>query len=96
MSSLFSKAYCCMAESNCRRLLMQALACDMPRAFTKLGIAIPASKPIMETTIMISSNVNPDLLDTLFFMSLILQIGAPVKIRPTTILSPEKPGTMSR
>ena len=38
---------------------MQAFCCEVVRAFTKLGIAIAASKPIMATTIMISTRVNP-------------------------------------
>src|SRR5882724_2280331 len=38
---------------------MQALVCDVPRAFIKLGIAIVANNPIRPTTIMISTKVNP-------------------------------------
>src|SRR5436190_21242762 len=44
---------------------MQALACEVVRAFTKLGIAIAAKRPIMATTIMISTKVKPDLFDVL-------------------------------
>src|SRR5579859_216080 len=44
-------------------LLMQAFCCDVARAFTKLGIAMAASKPMMATTIMISTRVKPALRD---------------------------------
>src|SRR5580704_6879793 len=40
-------------------LLIQALAWEVARAFTKLGIAIAARRPIMATTIMISTSVKP-------------------------------------
>src|SRR5579862_3743519 len=55
----FSKAHCCLAPSIWRKLLMQALVCEVVRARTKLGIAMAASKPMMATTIMISTSVNP-------------------------------------
>src|SRR5260370_10372157 len=38
---------------------MHALACEVVRALMKLGIAIAASKPMMATTIMISTSVKP-------------------------------------
>src|SRR5580692_9522688 len=44
-------------------LLMQAFCCEVARAFTKLGMAMAASKPIMATTIMISTRVKPALRD---------------------------------
>src|SRR2546429_8231681 len=44
---------------------MQAFICDWVRARTKLGIAIAARRPIMATTIMISTSVKPDFLDVL-------------------------------
>src|SRR5881394_2165173 len=47
---------------------MQAFFWLAVRAFTKLGIAIAASKPMMATTIMISTRVKPDLWDVLTFM----------------------------
>src|SRR6266496_6448829 len=47
---------------------MQAFIWDCVRARTKLGIAIAARRPIMATTIMISTRVKPDLLDLLIFM----------------------------
>src|ERR1035438_1268890 len=65
---LFSNAQVWTALSIWRRLLMQAFFCDCVRARTKLGIAIAASKPMMATTIMISTSVNPDLFDVLFFI----------------------------
>src|SRR5271154_4647344 len=49
------------AASIWRRLLMQALACEVARAFTKFGIAMAARRPIMATTTMISTSVNPAL-----------------------------------
>src|SRR6267142_558380 len=50
---------CWMAESICRMLLMQAVACDLARECTKLGMAMAANKPMMATTIIISTNVKP-------------------------------------
>src|SRR5437867_10243481 len=47
---------------------MQALVCEVVRALTKLGIAIAANRPIMATTIMISTNVQPALRDVLIFI----------------------------
>src|SRR5438552_15502268 len=40
---------------------MQALTWEVSRALTKLGMATAASRPMMATTIMISTNVNPPL-----------------------------------
>ena len=55
---------------------MQALACAVERAFTKLGIAIAASRPMMATTIMISTSVNPARLEVLFaFMVCVFNRG---------------------
>src|SRR6266404_306151 len=67
-ASFASNAYCCTAPSYWRRLLMQAFACDVVRALTKLGIAIAAKSPIMATTIMISTRVKPALFDALLFI----------------------------
>src|ERR1017187_243903 len=49
------------AASIWRRLLMHALACELARAFTKFGIAMAARRPMMATTIMISTSVKPAL-----------------------------------
>jgi hypothetical protein len=57
---LFSSAQVDFAPSICFILAMQALRWDAVRALTKLGIAIAASKPMMATTIMISTSVKPD------------------------------------
>src|ERR1700761_4335472 len=57
----FSNAHCCFAASMMRRLLIQAFVCEVWRAFTKFGIAIAANRPMMATTIMISTSVKPDL-----------------------------------
>src|ERR1700722_20945439 len=48
---------------------MHALACDVARAFTKLGIAIAASRPMMPTTIIISTSVKPNF-RRFFFISI--------------------------
>src|SRR5579871_4792300 len=66
--ALFSKAQVCFAPSIWRRLLMQALCWALRRARTKLGIAIVASKPMMATTIMISTRVKPPARLVLFFI----------------------------
>src|SRR5882724_10804187 len=65
---LFSNAHCWIAPSIWRRLLMQAFCCEVVRALMKLGMAIAANRPIMATTIMISTNVKPDLRDDLIFI----------------------------
>jgi len=68
--ALFSSAHCSFAPSICLRLLMHAFFCAVLRAFTKLGIAIAASNPMIATTIMISTNVNPDLRVVVSFIGL--------------------------
>src|SRR5438105_3356964 len=65
---LFSNAQVWTAPSIWRRLLMHAFCCEVVRARTKFGIAIATSRPIMATTIMISTSVKPDLLGTLIFI----------------------------
>src|ERR1039457_2054459 len=65
---LCSSAYCCVAAAYCRRLLMQAFICDVVRALTKFGIAIAANRPMMATTIMISTSVNPAMREVLMFI----------------------------
>jgi hypothetical protein len=51
---------------------MQAFIWDVVRAFTKLGIAIAASKPMIATTIIISTNVKPYFLGLIFFIGYFL------------------------
>lgn len=68
LAILFSKAYCSLAPSICFRLAMQAFFCAVCRALTKFGRAIAASKPIIATTIMISTRVKPAFLGTLIFI----------------------------
>src|SRR5579859_4010723 len=58
---LFSNANWLAAASIWRRLLIQAFACEVARALTKFGIAIAAKRPMMATTIMISTSVKPAL-----------------------------------
>src|SRR6185295_9151237 len=67
---LVSRAHCCLAESIWRRLLMHAFIWAVVRARTKLGMAIAARRPIMATTIMISTSVKPDLRDLLIFITI--------------------------
>ena len=67
-SFLFSSAHCWIAPSICRRLLMHAFFCEVVRALMKLGMAIAANRPIMATTIMISTNVKPDVRVVLCFI----------------------------
>lgn len=55
---------------------MQALACDVARAFTKFGIAIAANTPMMATTIMISTRVKPALWMRLFVFICLLSVRA--------------------
>src|SRR5476649_2505728 len=71
VDSFASKANWLAAASIWRRLLMQALACEVARAFTKFGIAIAANRPMMATTIMISTKVKPAL--RRFFVIFILR-----------------------
>src|SRR5436309_2502427 len=47
---------------------MQAFCCEVVRARTKLGMAMAANRPMMATTIMISTRVKPDLLEDLIFI----------------------------
>src|SRR6266487_5083633 len=49
-------------------LLMQAFDWEVLRALTKLGIAIAARRPMMATTIMISTSVKPALREVLIFI----------------------------
>src|SRR6266700_505465 len=71
--TLVSNAHCCFAPSIWRRLLMQAFVCDVVRARTKLGIAIAARRPMMATTIMISTRVKPELrVRRMFFVFMFL------------------------
>src|ERR1017187_1203987 len=65
---LLSNAQVWTAPSIWRRLLMQAFFWDCVRARTKLGIAIAARRPMMATTIMISTRVKPALREVLFFI----------------------------
>src|SRR5216117_2234088 len=49
-------------------LLMHAFDCEVLRALTKLGIAIAARRPMMATTIMISTSVKPALRELSIFI----------------------------
>src|SRR6267154_5809545 len=54
-----------------RRLLRIELSWAFSRAFTKFGIAIAASNPMMATTIMISTSVKPAVLFVLICITLL-------------------------
>src|SRR5277367_5709238 len=86
----FSNANWLAAASIWRRLLMQAFCCEVARAFTKLGIAMAANRPMMATTIMISTKVKPARsLLCLFFIrivSVLCALFAAVVNRATGVL----------
>src|SRR5579872_2824808 len=65
---LVSNAHVWTAPSIWRKLLMHAFICAVVRAFTKLGIAMVASNPMIATTIIISTSVKPALGDVRFFI----------------------------
>src|SRR4029077_14117160 len=52
--------------SICLRLLMQVLLCAALRDLRKLGTAMAASRPIRDTTIIISTRVNAEKLGRSF------------------------------
>src|SRR5258706_10662624 len=54
---------------------MHAFIWEVVRALTKLGIAIAASRPMMATTIMISTRVKPDLFEVLTFIMCLAFFG---------------------
>ena len=58
-AAFVARAHCSLAASIKRRLLMHALIRDVVLACTKFGTAIAANRPIMATTIMISTSVKP-------------------------------------
>ena len=47
---------------------MQVVFCDCVRAWTKLGMAIAASRPMMTAKSMIFTRVKPELGEVLFFI----------------------------
>src|ERR1700722_2255120 len=69
VAARFSVAQTCLAPSTSRRLAMQVVCCAFKRARTKLGMAMVARRPMMATTIMISTRVNPRARLFLFFIS---------------------------
>src|SRR5467141_2876880 len=69
-----SSAQVALAPSTCFMLAMQAFFWLAARAFTKLGIAIAASKPMMASTIMISTSVKPARREFLSFIRLYLSL----------------------
>jgi hypothetical protein len=62
---LASNAHICFAPSMILMLLIHAVACAFCRELTKFGMAMAANIPMIATTIMISTSVNPA---TLFFL----------------------------
>ena len=59
-----------------RRLLMQVFIWAVVRECTKFGMAIAAKSPMMATTIMISTRVNPVWPGLLFFITAYLSRAA--------------------
>src|SRR5215831_11311092 len=55
----FSRKYWSAAAESCRALFSTALSCEDWRTFWNAGIAMAASRPMMTTTIMISTRVKP-------------------------------------
>src|ERR1700752_5006865 len=55
----FSRKYWSAAAASWRALLRTALSCEEVRTFWKAGIAIAARRPMMTTTIMISTRGKP-------------------------------------
>ena len=51
---------------------MQAFCCEVARALMKLGMAMAANRPIMATTIIISTRVKPALREVLFVFMFLL------------------------
>src|SRR5687767_8380398 len=74
----FSRAHCSLAPSTWRRLLIQAFFWAVVRALTKLGIAIAARRPMMATTIMISTRVKPALRELRIFILFFLPFSGGV------------------
>src|ERR1700744_3788551 len=64
----FSNAHCWIAPSIKRRLLMQVFLRAVSRALMKFGIAIAAKRPMIATTIMISTSVKPALREDWIFI----------------------------
>ena len=58
-----SMAHCSLAASICRMLAIQVFVRLVLRAWMKLGTAMASKMPMIKTTIMISTRVNP-----LFFL----------------------------
>ena len=54
-----SRKYWSAAAESWRRLFVTALSCEAARTFWKAGMAMAASRPMMTTTIMISTRVKP-------------------------------------
>src|SRR5262245_60315843 len=66
---LASSAQVALAPSICFMLAMQVFFWLAARALTKLGMAMAASKPMMATTIIISTSVKPAFRVRLTFIS---------------------------
>ena len=59
VAALVSIHHCSFADSICLRLATQAFARLVSRALMKFGTAMASKMPIISTTIMISTRVNP-------------------------------------
>src|SRR6185312_6271581 len=69
--ALLSMAHVVLAPSSWRRLLMQAVCFALALARMKLGMAMVASRPMMATTIMISTSVKPAVEGALIFIEFV-------------------------
>jgi hypothetical protein len=79
-----SSAHSLIAPSIWRRLLMQAFCCAVARALMKLGMAIAAKRPMMATTIIISTSVKPCLREVLLVFMFSLSFIALCGVNNTT------------
>src|SRR5882724_2460763 len=94
-AAFVSKAHCCLAPSIWRRLLMQAFTWEVVRARTKLGMAMAANRPMMATTIMISTKVKPDLRDEVTFITFLSYFRFELAGGYWFVLSANRPSTVT-
>src|SRR5882672_5917849 len=69
----FSRKYWSAAADSWRALFSTVLSCEDERTFWNAGIAMAARRPMMTTTIMISTRVKP-LLERVFILCVGLRI----------------------
>src|SRR5882672_1451849 len=81
----FSRKYWSAAADSWRALFNTALSCEDWRTFWNAGMAIAARRPMMTTTIMISTSVKP-LVERVFILFLGYVLGPTAKARITVKL----------